>query len=561
MASPPITFPCPFCTRRMGVLAELLGRQVRCPHCKQVVVAPVTAGTPPAPVAVAEPQQPAPVTIPTPSTPTVVAPLPAPELRAFNIPQKKEGADSILSEPDESDDEVFGSQPGSRLPTLPRDPPPPPESASQPAPVSDDPFGFGPASAAPPPPEPAAGNYTQPLLTATIFDLPPNVRPAPDAPKESPNPFAEMDAPAPTPAVPQKPVPLPVPVPQPALPKPVPVPARPVAPAPTVPASGNPFEDFDDAPAPIPVLLPTPVEPARAAPAPTTDELPDEPPLRKQPRNESRDDDKPARATRSRPAASPSGGGAKNVVLFLLAGYALVATALAVYGLFFKSGDSSETHPLSTIPDNFGEFDPVSRKKVTQHKFRVDGELPAAQRAAIGGKVVIGQIEVQPVRVEKRFLSIKAEGRNEKEKPQTTKTTAAALVLTLDIKNTSEDLSIFPMDPAFTRRESKADQPITRLVVDKKVFAGGEIEWPLPSKFKKRIEVQQANDAIPLKPNESREYVVFTAASAELVEAAKTAKESLQWRIQVRRGLVDYKGKELPVTAVIGVDFKSNEIR
>src|SRR5262245_18239423 len=155
MPSPPVTFPCPFCGRRMGVPAELLGRQVRCPHCKQVVLAPVSPGpsAAPAPQSVAPPQPvaappaPAPVPVPAPapviqiaSPPPAPAPQPAapppcgppqtaavspplpqtePELPVFSFPHRKEGADSILSEPDESDDEVFGSQAGGRLRTLP----------------------------------------------------------------------------------------------------------------------------------------------------------------------------------------------------------------------------------------------------------------------------------------------------------------------------------------------------------------------------------------------------------------------------------------------------------
>ncbi len=551
----------------MGVPAELLGRQVRCPHCKQVVVAPVTAGTPPAapaPVPVVNaPPQPAPVPVPVAVVPPPAPVAPEPELRAFNIPQK-EGADSILSEPDESDDEVFGSQPGVKLQTLPPldMPPQPPEPANDPA-VTDDPFGFGPARtpSTPPAPVPAA---TQPLITATIFDLPPNLVPPAPAPAPAPvavtgpvNPFADMET-GPTPAVPHKAIPHPQPVPVATKPAPAP---RPVTSAPAPPTSGNPFADFEAAPIPVPV--PVPVAQPRPTPV-AADELPTETPLRKRPRNEDSDtdpDEKPNRTGRARPAAS-TGGGAKNIVLILLAGYAFVATGLAVYGLFFKSGGgASDTgHPLSTIPDNFGEFDPVSRKKVTQHKFRVDGELPVAQRATLGGKVVIGQIEVQPIRIEKRPLQIRSEGTDQREKKVTTRT-AAALVLTLDIKNTSSDLPIFPMDPAFTRRATKTDQPITRLVVGPKTYFGGEIEWPLSNVYKKKSEVQQANDTIPLKPGESREYVVFTEASLDLVRTAETAKDPLQWRVQLRRGLIEYKGKDLPVTAVIGVDFKGSEIR
>ena len=67
--------------------------------------------------------------------------------------------------------------------------------------------------------------------------------------------------------------------------------------------------------------------------------------------------------------------------------YALLATVVAIYGLFFKSGDKLETgHPLSNLPDNFGEFEPATRKKVTMYRFNVDGDLPPDQRTGLGGK-------------------------------------------------------------------------------------------------------------------------------------------------------------------------------
>ncbi len=236
-------------------------------------------------------------------------------------------------------------------------------------------------------------------------------------------------------------------------------------------------------------------------------------------------------------------------------------TGLAVYGLFFKSSEQLDPgHPLSTIPDSFGEFDPVSRKKVQSYNFPVDGELPAAQRTSLGGKVAIGQLEVQPVRIENRRLEIVTETVSDRS-PQTIPTNPA-LVLTLSIKNTGE-LPIFPMDPAFTRRDiSGAPKPITRLVVGKDSFAGGFIEWPLdPTKYRKKLEVRQAKDSIPLKPGETREYIVFTDAKMEIINAVEHATEPVQWRVQVRRGLVPFKGKEVPVTAIIGVDFQASDVK
>src|SRR5947209_7491787 len=39
-----VNFNCPFCGKLMAVGLNLLGRNVRCPHCKQVVQAPANAG-------------------------------------------------------------------------------------------------------------------------------------------------------------------------------------------------------------------------------------------------------------------------------------------------------------------------------------------------------------------------------------------------------------------------------------------------------------------------------------------------------------------------------------
>jgi hypothetical protein len=598
----------------MGVPGELLGKQVRCPHCKQVVLAPVTAGPAAAPApAAAQPPPPPAAPPPAPPPPTVAPPVvvaappppppaappppPEPELPVFSLPQRKEGADSIMSEPDESDDEVFGSHPGSRLSTIPpldaappapEPAPPPPARAVET--VADNPFAFATAAAPAPPPSPPPP--PRPAAPAPVVHAPPPpaapppppapvyaavpVSPAATAAPAAPTgPFADL-APVSLPAVfavPQPPPPpavaravpvpavAPAPVPAQAVPVPavaVPVPAAPAA-VPLAPASaptGNPFADFDAATEPAP---------APARPAAPAEDLPDDDRARKRKRRD--EDDRDTRADkreekrgRARAAADGGSGGVKPVVLIAVGVYTLLATVLALYGLFFKSGDSLERgHPLSTIPDNFGEFDPATRKKTSQYKFPVDGELPPELRTSLGGKVAVGEIEVQPLRIERRKLVVNIESANEKKQDVSR---VPALVLTMTIKNTSSDLNIFPMDPAFTRRAAGDDKPITRLVVSKaQFFAGGYIPWPLPAAIKKQSEVQQANDAVPLKPGEARDYVVFTNALPDVVKTVEGAKDALQWRVQVRRGPVTYRGKEVPVTAVIGVDFKASDIR
>lgn len=237
-------------------------------------------------------------------------------------------------------------------------------------------------------------------------------------------------------------------------------------------------------------------------------------------------------------------------------------TLLAIYGLFIKSGEKLDPgHPLSTIPDSFGEFDPVSRKKVSQYKFPVDGELPANQMAGLGGKIEIGQLAIEPVKVEFRPLKVISEGQGEKPE-RLNETRPKALVMQLRITNTSNEFSIFPMDPAFTRKARNDDKPATRLLVGKQAFYGGAIEWPLPTnKIKRKYEEKQEKDEIPLKPGESRDYVVFSDSDRQIVKAVNDSTDSLLWRIQVRRGLIEFKGKSIPVTAIVGVEFKSSDVK
>jgi hypothetical protein len=86
----PLTFPCPKCEKRLGVGLDLAGKSVRCPHCREVVVAP-TAAT-----------------------------APAPDLLSQAAP--RESAESIFADPEESDDGLFAAPPRPVLTITPPEP-------------------------------------------------------------------------------------------------------------------------------------------------------------------------------------------------------------------------------------------------------------------------------------------------------------------------------------------------------------------------------------------------------------------------------------------------------
>src|SRR3954468_9413454 len=130
-----VNFNCPHCGNLMAVGTNLLGRNVRCPHCKQVVRAPAAVGD------AAGVQGPAPQAPP-------LTPAPPPQ---FKVQTPTEHHESIFGE--RHDEDVFGSEP--LRPTMPTSavssPPTVPETAYAPPPP-----------AAPPPPQYAETQTYQP---------------------------------------------------------------------------------------------------------------------------------------------------------------------------------------------------------------------------------------------------------------------------------------------------------------------------------------------------------------------------------------------------------------
>jgi DNA-directed RNA polymerase subunit RPC12/RpoP len=168
-----LTFPCPVCGRRMGVGLDLAGRPVRCPHCRQVVVAPAPTG---------------PSDRPAPSVADDRPPPSEPDFLAPNfLPPRREGAESIFGEPGDEDESVFASARPPR-PSLPG------ESGDAAGPDERTEVMSAEVPAAPPS-RPAPSVSTEPDIRASAF-VPPSPKPA-----DAPDPWAKLDDAPPAPAV------------------------------------------------------------------------------------------------------------------------------------------------------------------------------------------------------------------------------------------------------------------------------------------------------------------------------------------------------------------------
>jgi hypothetical protein len=450
-----VNFNCPHCGNLMAVGTNLLGRNVRCPHCKQVVRAPAA----PSETAPAPPPPPP----PTPSAPPDTIPTPVPQ---FKLPEQTEHHESIFGERHEED--VFGSEP-----LKPAVPPP----------------------VAPPPPAPP------PYLQETVG--------------------ITAEAPAPRPA---------------------PRPEYEPLPEDSYPARRNREPEPQD----------------REEEAPTETEAP----RRYQ-----------SRAPREESAST-------GPFAWILLGYGAFITIVAGFFAFqyFTGGPSKDRYDI--IPDVYGQYEKANRRQVSVKGLPdPKGELPPELRVKLGGELTVGDLQVKPVSVERRYRLtriVKKPVEGEQERPYG----AHTLVLTLHVKNLSNDTTFHPNDPAFNRAFDKAmPMPYTALEF-RNQFHYGPLPWPTEAgnddEYITGFGLEK--DAAPLAAGAEADVFVAVApkgTKADVNNLGSTlddrpwenvpSVEPFFWRVQLRRGLVkaemDGQPVEISATTVIGVSFTKADVR
>jgi DNA-directed RNA polymerase subunit RPC12/RpoP len=508
------TITCALCHKPMGVLEHQRGRVVRCPHCRQMVVVPKedgggAAGAGGAASAVSPPGT-----------------------------GGAEGGPSAGSAPVSSSPPVVSSS-SPVLEELASEAPTVVQSVSPPLPFSR------PASSG----EDAASILSEAAPTDSLFDFGDELpRPILPMMEEGKGTAARASGTPQTPLPPPRaPVPGPGAVgPSPAVSPPTPPPGAVSAPPAAAPAAAplsasapaddpGPFRfgnagDVPTPPLPIPLIVP--VEVPVEVPAPSS-----------------------AAARAAAPAPRPI----SPLVFAVLALYAAFATCVALYGLFFREPPLPSTHPLAILPDTFGEYDPASRKKVAL-RLPLTGPLPEELIVPLGGALTVGQLRVEPLRVEERPLRLIAESAQEKRE----EVTPPALVLHLKLTNTSGEWVFHPVDPALVRKASQLEQEDrfngTRLHVGSAVFIGGPLEWPFRRGVRRYEAAQQDHDR-PLQPGESRTFVICSAADPALRRALRNAPADLLWHVHLRTGIFVWKEREIPITSVLGVRFPAAAIQ
>jgi hypothetical protein len=429
-----INFQCGHCRKIMGVQAAYLGKQVRCPHCQQVVLAPTQA---PAPVPAAA----APAPVPPPSSP----PPPG---------RVGDEHDSIFGE--QIDDDLFGSPPKSKV-ELP-EPRPAPQLQLEPTMFNVPGVSSGAGPALTPPPSTPSPAYSEPPTT----DLAPSA--------------TEGNGEGGT----------------------IPVRSKTLAPQ-------------------NPILT--------------------------------------------------------NSLLIILIPYSILMTIIVLIQYF---NQQRTPHPLEMLPDlgnppakKVGQAPPPVLNLSSYVRYKADAALPPHLITTLGQPIQVGDIEITPLSIEQKRLLFK--WRTGQYKPELSE--FEALVLNVKLKNLSKDTEFRPLDLSFDYiwKEEKS-HPISRLPYTHLEFNGkrycGPFQWKAsvtknqPGQFAgsdEYVEGQEEYNRV-LLPGEEVKTAIVTDPADQVAGALRNYRGKLLWRVQVRRGLVHYKDRDISVAAVIGIQFDKDEI-
>jgi phage FluMu protein Com len=242
-----------------------------------------------------------------------------------------------------------------------------------------------------------------------------------------------------------------------------------------------------------------------------------------------------------------------SLVFLPLMLYAILATILAVKFYLERGVGGDNSDPRQFLPDVEGEhpgFKHPKQSVLIPERFYTD-PLPKSQRVAIGQTLTMGDLEIQPLRLEWRKVQVRVGAHKPDE------TTYPALVLHLRLRNTSEAITFYPLDRYFNREYVKGEgqKPLTLIEAGTERYYGGPAHWGTESQT-----VVGDNSDKPLDPGEEGEYFVCTNGYSDRTQFLHKLTGPFLWRVQLRRGLVHYRDKDLSATAIVGVEFTDQDI-
>jgi hypothetical protein len=212
-------------------------------------------------------------------------------------------------------------------------------------------------------------------------------------------------------------------------------------------------------------------------------------------------------------------------LLIFLIPYSLVTT-VAMILLYMKKQEPS----LEILPDpqpNPKSGGPARQNSGGGQRVRIDLKVPPNLAAGLGQTITVGDLVVVPQKVERLD--------------------GDRLRLTLRMQNRSEDVEFNPVSDRFLKIDSYTF--LEFLGKKERVYGG---QW-LPTRKAQPF-------AGRLGPGEEMLVHLTTDPDGSRKVRAIKPGDQLLWRLQVRRGFVQVRGKDVATTAVVGVEFSGSEV-
>jgi hypothetical protein len=254
-----------------------------------------------------------------------------------------------------------------------------------------------------------------------------------------------------------------------------------------------------------------------------------------------------------------------RTLLLIVSLYAVLATALAIWG-WWRGGDRG--HPLLFIPDFFGQYHNASAGRVADlrpHLLAMGWDnttIPPELHVRLGQQVTVGRLTVEPLAIREQKLTRITQFKVKDTPAYMQPLKEPCLTLTLRVTNHS-DQTLFPIDPAYNRKAlTTSPVPLTGVVLHNgEKFMGGPVVWPFASDVQRSFVTGQEADDTPLPPGASREYLLAAADRPELMQTLEQTDQPIQWQVHLRRGITRLHWKEIPVGALIAVEFQKQDIQ
>ncbi|MCS6975727.1 MAG: hypothetical protein NZM31_01795 [Gemmatales bacterium] len=232
---------------------------------------------------------------------------------------------------------------------------------------------------------------------------------------------------------------------------------------------------------------------------------------------------------------------------------ALILVPVALYIAFQRLTERREPviHPLESIQDDglYKDYQEGKRQEVISPLAELPKDRPPVK---LGETVQVGGLEVTPLEVVRQKVPFSfyrgARGYESYDE---------VLVLRVRVKNIS-DIVFHPHDPVFNRAYKQGVQPYSYLTIGEKRFYG-----IVADPTTERVRGQNFGELLPEEEMETIFIAAQDTSNGRVVDELKKLppSEKLIWRIQLRKGRENVRGRYVWATTVIPVEFRVEEIK